>query len=359
METIDLLNDYQEVRECDFKGEHYSVRDNGAIYRHARLNKKVRKYDNTWMFGKPNETNGYMYISDVRVHQIVATAFWGEHDTKVYVVDHKDSNRRNNRIDNLHWLTRLENVLSNPATKKKIIMCCGSVEAFLNDPSVIRQFANQHPEYSWMRVVSKEEAKRTLDNMNEWACRPIEEHKGGKMGDWIYKSIGFYPQMEIMNELTQNSHRRQHVSQAPDGVFRSSDVMRNNIIEANSPKSALQKDWTTPTDFPLCPIKLSDSALLEYYNNLSKDELLTKNIYGGTKIIDYAMNQEKSYIWVLCKRTENTPIKPWVLTGIYVDKGKFVHENLHSFFEEKGGYKYYTLAQGKEWTGGDCLDDYC
>ena len=48
-----------------------------------------------------------------------------------------------------------------------------------------------------------------------------------------------------------------------------------------------------------------------------------------------------------------------ILTGIYVDDGKFVHENLHSFFEEKGGYKQFTLAQGKEWTGGDSIDDYC
>ena len=45
MEVNDLLNDFNEVRECDFKGEHYSVRDNGAVYRHARFNKRKRKYD--------------------------------------------------------------------------------------------------------------------------------------------------------------------------------------------------------------------------------------------------------------------------------------------------------------------------
>ena len=33
--------------------------------------------------------------------------------------------------------------------------------------------------------------------------------------------------------------------------------------------------------------------------------------------------------------------------------------NLGSFFEEDGGLKYFTLAQGKTWTGGDCFDDYC
>ena len=359
METIDLLEDYKEIRECDFRDEHYSVRDNGAVYRHSRPGKRIRKDDNIWTFGKPNEANGYMYLSSVRVHHIVAVAYYGERDTKVYVVDHRDSNRRNNRVENLHWLTRLENVLSNPATKKKIIMCCGSLEAFLDNPSIIRNFANQNPEFSWMRTVSKEEAKRALDNMNDWAQRPIEEFKGGKMGEWIYKSLGFNPQMEIMNELMQNSHRKRRVSPIIPIVNNSFDVMDSNITEAKSPASAVQKDWRTPTDFPLCPAELSDTALQDYYCQLSKGKILTTNIYGGTRILEFAMNQEKTHIWVLCKRTEENPVKPWTLTGIYIDKGKYVHENLHSFFEEKGGYKQFTLVQGKEWTGGDCVDDYC
>ncbi|WP_294143305.1 HNH endonuclease signature motif containing protein [uncultured Sanguibacteroides sp.] len=32
----------------------------------------------------------------------------------IYVVDHIDTNRQNNRIENLRWLTKLENVLLNP-----------------------------------------------------------------------------------------------------------------------------------------------------------------------------------------------------------------------------------------------------
>ena len=368
METNELLNDFQEVRECDFKGEHYSVRDNGAVYRHARPGKRIRNDDNKWTFGTPNAKNGYMFIGGVvRIHQIVATAYYGEHDTKVYVVDHKDSNRRNNRVENLHWLTRLENVLANPATRKKIIMCCGSIEAFLKNPSVIREFANQNPDYSWMRTVSKDEAKRTLDNMNEWACRPIEGHGGGRMGDWIYKSLGFNPQMEVMGELIQNEKRKKRTKTIPVSYIRGKDDSRREsirgsasyIIEANSPKSAVQKDWRTPTDFPLCPAEISDMALMDYYNNLSKGKLLTTNIYGGATILEYAMNEEKTYIWVLCKLTEKDSIKPWALTGIYVDNDKFIHENLHSFFEEKGGYKHFILAQGKEWKDGDCLDDYC
>ena len=359
MEKNDLLNDYNEVRECDFKGEHYSVRNNGAVYRHTRLDKKIRKYDNIWTFGTPNDTDGYMYLSNARVHHIVATAYFGERDTKVYVVDHKDSNRRNNRVENLHWLTRLENILKNPATLKKIIFYCGSIEAFLNDPALIRRFANQNPDYSWMRTVSKEEAKRTLNNMNEWANTPNEKPQGGKIEEWIYKPLGLKPQMDKRRKLMHNGLHRKNIQQMPINSNQTDEEEIRDIIDANSPCTAAQKDWVTPTDFPLCPLKVSDTALIDYYDNLSKGKVLTSNVYGSTEILDYAINENSTYIWVLCKRTEKDPIKPWALAGIYLDRGKFVHENLHSFFEEKGGYKQFTLVQGKKWEGDGGIDDNC
>lgn len=70
-----MINDYNEVRACDYKGEHYSVRDNGEIMRHLREGKKARKYDGIWTFGKKNEQTGYMLLGQHRVHIIVATAF--------------------------------------------------------------------------------------------------------------------------------------------------------------------------------------------------------------------------------------------------------------------------------------------
>ena len=357
METSDLLNDYKEVKECDFKGEHYSVRDNGAVLRHARPGKRVRKDDERWTFGVPNDTNGYMFIGGiVRVHQIVATAYFGERDTKVYVVDHKDSNRRNNRVENLHWLTRLQNALNNPATRKKIIMCCGSLEAFLNNPAMLRRFADQNPNFSWMRSVSKEEGRHALKNMNEWAHRPIEEPKGGSMGEWIYKPRGYNPQMEIIKK--QMSLRRPQPSRLSESKVDNPSIEKNEFVAAKSPSIAVQKKWITPTDFPLCPSKITETPLLDYYAQLSSGKLITMNVYGGTTILEYAMNKDNNYFWVLSKRTEQHPIKAWVLMGVYVKNGRFVHENLGSFFEEIGGYKYFTLAQGKEWTGGDCSDDY-
>lgn len=50
--------------------------------------------------------------------EFIATAFHGEPPSPQYVVDHIDTNCRNNRPENLRWLTRLENALMNPITRK-------------------------------------------------------------------------------------------------------------------------------------------------------------------------------------------------------------------------------------------------
>ena len=168
MDMYSILNDYREVKECTYKGEQYSVRDNGAVLRHAREGKRIRKDDDTWTFGKPNENTGYMEIGSERVHRIVAFAFLGEPPTPQHIVDHIDTNRRNNRPQNLRWLTKLENALNNPITRKKIEYLCGSIEAFVNDPSIIQEFVNDNPNYEWMRTVTPEEAKASYERLCTW-----------------------------------------------------------------------------------------------------------------------------------------------------------------------------------------------
>ena len=162
------VNDFKQEIECIYKDEKYSVRDNGAVFRYPRDGKRPRKYDNFWTFGKPNDKHGYMEIASVRVHIIVATAFHGPKPTKEHVVDHIDTNRRNNRPDNLRWVTRLENALDNPITRKRIIMRCGSIEAFLANPSLLQE-SDVTPDFSWMRTVTGAEAQVSKERLLAWA----------------------------------------------------------------------------------------------------------------------------------------------------------------------------------------------
>ena len=174
------VNDYQREVDCTYDDERYSVRDNGAVMRHPRAGKRPRPTDNQWTFGKPNSQNGYMYISQVRIHRIVATAFHGEPPTPEHVVDHIDTNRRNNRPENLRWLTRLENALLNPITVSRIEFICGSIETFLADPSILRH-GSLDRNFEWMRTVSPEEAQKIADEAGAQHDYKIMD-ESGKIG---------------------------------------------------------------------------------------------------------------------------------------------------------------------------------
>lgn len=203
----DLINDYTEEKTCTYKNEYYSVRDNGAVFRHAKDKSKPRKYDGFWTFGIKNK-QGYMYIGEHRVHIIVATAFYGENDSKKYVVDHIDTNRCNNRVENLRWLTRLENALNNPATLKKITyLCGGDIQKFLDNPSCLRDITGNNQDVSWMRTVSSDEAHAAYKKIMQWANKPIiqasdDKHKTS-MGEWLFKDDYDYNPIKLVGDYKQ------------------------------------------------------------------------------------------------------------------------------------------------------------
>ncbi len=173
-----------ETRQCTYKGEMYSVRSTGEVLRHPK-NGRVRPNDDVWTTGRDDVQHGYKTLAGVPVHRIVATAFLGEAPGKDYVVDHIDTNRKNNRPENLRWVTRLENILLNPITKKRIELVCGSVEAFLENPSKYRDmFPEQN--LAWMCSVTMEEAQKCKQRLHDWAMSDINPN-GRKLGKWIFE----------------------------------------------------------------------------------------------------------------------------------------------------------------------------
>ena len=181
------VDDYKKQTDCIYKSEYYSVRDNGAVLRHSRKNKSIRKLDNHWTFGTPNK-NGYMLIASEVVHRIVAYAFLGEPPTSQHIVDHIDTNRQNNRPQNLRCLTKLENILNNPITIKKIVFHCGNIEAFLKDPSILKKYEREDPNFAWMRTVTPYEAQISWERLSNWAKKENDNSsfRGGILGEWIF-----------------------------------------------------------------------------------------------------------------------------------------------------------------------------
>ena len=356
MNKFSIIDDYKEIKECNYKGELYSVRDNGAILRHSRKDKRIRKSDNTWTFGKPNKNTGYMDFGSERVHRIVAFAFLGEPPTPQHVVDHIDTNRRNNRPQNLRWLTKLENALVNPITRKKIEFLCGSIEAFVNDPSIIQKFLNDNPNFEWMRTVTVEEAKASYERLCALGKKKKNEKSlGGTIGEWIYN-----PYMIDDNGIYHERDQYRRINHEQIYDVAAIDSQTDNLTELEGlteslTPNAMQRYWRTPTEFPLCPSNISDKPLISYLNNLRKGTIISKNKNNTHFIDDFALCKGNS---IVISTHTHDGIKNFSIITVTFENGKYIHEGT-TFFEKRGAQKALTLAQGLEWNGCDGIDDYC
>lgn len=366
----DLLNDYLVIKKCVYKGEKYFVRDNGVVMRVPKDENKPRQYDNIWTFGKASDKTGYMDIAGQMVHRIVAFAFHGEPPSEYHVVDHIDTNRRNNRPENLRWVTRLENVLENPITRARIIYVCGSIEAFLENPSMLRGHESEEPNFSWMKTVSKEEAQIELARLTEWA-KNTPKPRGEAFGDRIFQNAPNSDINQAIEESTKPSVesdewekiQQNGISLLTNGNNSSPDTTKEEQVRPLETQSltpnAIQLNWKYPVLFPCCPQQKSDNPLYTYQSKLHIDAVFCKNDYYSSLVVESAITDEGQSLWVVTRSGEKGATNPWALAKITYENGIFFHKNEGSFFEETGARKYFTLAQGKEWTGGDVMADYC
>lgn len=386
-----MINDYEDIKECVYKNEHYSVRDNGAVMRHMREGKKARRDDGVWTFGIKNPQNGYMMLGQHRVHIIVATAFLGARDSKVYVVDHIDTNRCNNRVENLRWFTRLENALNNEITRNKIIYICGSIEAFIKDPSILCERLVGEPSLEWMRTVTREEAFIAYENLKQFWAEQAKRPKqlaGGKLNDIVYRKqlnisekqlntddtteliscnddkSDFLVSNEEWEEMTQ-SLRAPYPKEEKKKVEESSTfyIEEPQLVQARFPSIAWQKKWKTPSNFMCCPSEMGNNSIADYYTKLVIGADYNSTLYYGDSVPNIQTTIDKAYIdckdIILVLSMNEAGIKPYALSKIYIEDGKFIHESMGTFFEEQGARKQFTLAQGLDWAGEDSIDDYC
>ena len=319
----ELLLSFERECEISFREEVYLVRDNGAVCRRARPHARRRRLDEAWTFGTLNRHSGYMEINRHVVHRIVATAFHGPRPSPDYVVDHIDTNRRNNRADNLRWVTRLENILLNPITRARIELTYGSIQAFFENPR-----AGHVPNWDWMKTVSKEEAQRSLKRLLEWAEKG-QAGKGGTLGHWLYRRA---PQFAVSAEPKP-------------------------LDTPSLSAGATQRQWRTPTEFPQCPEAVSANALKVYLERLPKGTVFARNLHGESIVEDAAVGPD-GVLSVVC----NTPtgLKDWTHARVCSEGAVFRHEAGGTYFTREGAMKAHCKVIGAPFDAYEgSIDDYC
>lgn len=266
------LSDIFEIQKtCEYKGEVYYVRDNGYVYRLRRPHKKKRPLDEIWTIGKINKQRDYLSFSSEAVHRIVATAFHKKPSDK-HVVDHIDTNKQNNRPENLRWVTRLENILLNPITLKRIIYKYGSIDKFFENPSSPKE-GQFEQNYSWMRAVTKEEAEACLNNLENWA-KQDKIPRGGQLGEWIFRKINFDAE--------------------PEQIIH---------IKSITPNAAQKRVFLNdkPNEFPCTPKIIEANPLKTYYNNMKEGDVFFRNHNGEYVVVKREFSKDRKSILVLTR----------------------------------------------------------
>jgi len=323
----DLLNNFTKEVTCLYKNETYSVRDNGSVMRHSREGKRKRQLDEVWTFGNRDVSNGYMLIAGEWIHRIVATAFIGEAPSKEHVVDHINTNKMDNRPENLHWVTKLENIILNPITCKRIENLTGMpIDDVLQDLSVLRGLGKLQ-DMSWMRTVTKDESMNCYNNLLALAkdSDVVPTRKRGTIGEWIYQKR-YFADKHLLYSKTDIAVQ---------------DDRRLRVL----------------AEYPCCPEKNENNSLETYLERLKPGTIFYETDYAQS-IVEEAVIHNGELI-VRTKAADPDAIKKWHITEVTFERGCYIHKLYASCFGEDGADKFFTILQGKEWTGGVVFDELC
>jgi hypothetical protein len=183
----------------------------------------------------------------------------------------------------LRWLTRLENALKNPATRKKIEFLCGSIEDFLKNPSMLNSLQGD-PNFTWMRAVTPEEAQNCLTRMSFWASTSSKPSK-------------FKTRTTSKNSFDERVFKPLQKWEVGLG--------REPGLDLTLTPWCAQYMWESNRYFPSCPKAFEIDPLGDYFQNLTVGAVLSYGDHDldSTKleVVQSLILRETASILVMCE----------------------------------------------------------
>lgn len=233
----------------------------------------------------------------------------------------------------------------------------GSIEAFIENPAILRTKALP-PDVSWMKTVTKEEAAACKKHIDEWAKRDSKPQSTGKgLGDWVFSDEEMAEARkwngdQLLPDYKPWAQQKAEIEEMNRRIWEEEHALKDSLTPG-----AKQLDWKTPTEFLQIPQEISDTPLQDYLARLPKGAIYTKNRWAESPVYDAAMAEDgTTHLAVVAVISGATN---YALSEVYFQDGFFVHKSIRTFFTEEGAQKYFTESLGREWTGGDELEDYC
>ena len=193
-----------------------------------------------------------------------------------------------------------------------------------------------------MRAVSFAEAASSLERLQSWA-ESSGKSGGGSIGELVFeRGIAGIEEVARKTSKFDQESLSELVPSLTEGAF--------------------QRNWRVPSEFPLCPPTASEGALVAYLESLSEGATFARHpkfeTGRETTVVKAMFDNSRNAICLIGDMGVDG-VKRWALAKVYIEDGKFIHESEGTFFGEEGAEKYFQIALGNEWSGGDVFDDYC
>jgi hypothetical protein len=166
------------------------------------------------------------------------------------------------------------------------------------------------------------------------------------------------------------------------------DIADNYItaIESKYPENSLQTNWSWSVKMNLCPISNLNEPLIDYYKNIKEGKIFCEDKNKGIhpkgldtyhkkwKVIEHSLSDEKDKLWVIIENFDLSiqyllieitffkELKIRIYKNSWIIESKsnvFLHNRFsRTFVTLDGAKKMLFEKQGKEWVGGEVIDDW-